>query len=82
MEKSYDADVRSGRHDGWNKGKMIGPKPPLLPKIVWAIRTRLQIAQRKQDLSLFNLAIDTNLCDCDLVTLKLEDVEPWRLATS
>jgi integrase len=28
----------------WNKGKLIGPKPPLQPKHVWASRTRLQLA--------------------------------------
>src|SRR5262249_19963070 len=27
----------------WNKGKLIGPKPPLRPSQVWAIRTRLQM---------------------------------------
>ena len=27
----------------WNKGKLIGAKPPLRPKHVWAIRTRLMI---------------------------------------
>jgi integrase len=26
----------------WNKGKLIGQKPPLQPRHVWAIRTRLQ----------------------------------------
>ena len=26
----------------WNKGKLIGAKPPLWPKHVWSIRTRLQ----------------------------------------
>jgi len=43
----------------WNKGKLTGQKPPLLPKHVWAIRTRLQLANRKRDLALFNLAIDS-----------------------
>jgi hypothetical protein len=27
----------------WNKGKLIGAKPPLRPKHVWSIRTKLQI---------------------------------------
>jgi hypothetical protein len=45
----------------WNKGKLIGPKPPLQPKHVWAIRTRLQLAGRTRDLALFNLAIDSKL---------------------
>jgi hypothetical protein len=25
----------------WNKGKLTGAKPPLRPKHVWAVRTRL-----------------------------------------
>jgi hypothetical protein len=32
----------------WNKGKLIGAKPPLRPKHVWSIRTKLQIADRKR----------------------------------
>ena len=27
----------------WNKGKLIGQKPPLQPKHVWAIRTTLHL---------------------------------------
>ena len=27
----------------WNKGKLIGAKPPLRPSHVWSIRTKLQI---------------------------------------
>ena len=27
----------------WNKGKLIGAKPPLRSKHVWSIRTRLQV---------------------------------------
>ena len=55
-------------------GKLIGPKPPLQPKHVWAIRIRLQLAKRIRDLALFNLAIDSKLRGCDLVSLKVEDV--------
>ncbi len=43
----------------WNKGKLTGAKPPLRPKHVWSIRTKLQMADRKRDLALFNLAIDS-----------------------
>jgi len=64
----------------WNRGKLIGPKPPLQPKHVWAIRTRLQLAQRKRDLALFNLAIDSKLRGCDVVSLKVEDVAPHGYA--
>lgn len=57
-------------------GKLIGPKPPLQPKHVWAIRIRLQLARRIRDLALFNLAIDSKLRGCDLVSLMVEDVAP------
>ena len=60
----------------WNKGRLTGPKPPLRPKHVWAIRTRLQIGGRTRDLALFNLAIDSKLRGCDLVSLRVEDVAP------
>jgi len=45
-------------------GKLTGQKPPLQPKHVRAIRTRLQLAKRRRDLALFNLAIDSKLRDC------------------
>ncbi|MEQ1713101.1 MAG: hypothetical protein ABL908_17095, partial [Hyphomicrobium sp.] len=43
----------------WNKGKLVGAKPPLRPSHVWSIRTKLQIEGKKRDLALFNLAIDS-----------------------
>ena len=60
----------------WNKGKLIGAKPPLLPKHVWSIRTRLLVEGRTRDLAMFNLAIDSKLRGCDVVALKVEDVAP------
>jgi integrase len=60
----------------WNKGKLIGAKPPLWPKHVWSIRTKLHIEGRILELALFNLAIDSKLRGCDVVTLKVEDVAP------
>ena len=60
----------------WNKGKLIGARPPLRPKHVWAIRTRLLFEGRIRDLALFNLAIDSKLRGCDVVAVKVEDVAP------
>lgn len=60
----------------WNKGKLIGPRPPLRQKHVWAIRTTLQIEQQVRDLALFNLAIDSKLRGCDVVAIKVDDVAP------
>src|SRR6476660_4434751 len=45
----------------WNKGKLIGPKPPLRPKHVWSIRTRLMVEGRTRDLAMFDLAIVSKL---------------------
>lgn len=64
----------------WNKGKLIGPKPPLQPEHVWSIRTRLQLDGRLRDLVLFNLAVDSKLRACDLVRLRIEDVAPHGYA--
>jgi integrase len=58
----------------WNKGKLTGAKPPLRPKHVWSIRTKLQIEGRARDLAMFNLAIDSKLRGCDVVALRVEDV--------
>ena len=60
----------------WNRGKMIGAKPPLRTKNVWSIRTNLQVAGRIRDLAMFNLAIDSKLRGCDVVSLRVEDVAP------
>jgi integrase len=62
------------RHTPWNKGKLIGQKHPLKLKEIWAIRVRLQMAQQKRELALFNLAIDSKLRGCDLVRLRVCDV--------
>jgi len=59
----------------WNKGKLIGQKSPLTPRQVWAIRVRLQLADSKRDLALFNLALDSKLRGCDLMGLKVSDVQ-------
>jgi integrase len=67
------AEVSSHRAP-WNKGRLIGQKRPLKPKEVWAIRVRLQLEERRRDLALFNLALDSKLRGCDLVRLQVSDV--------
>jgi hypothetical protein len=64
-----DTDISSApaaKRRPWNKGKLIGPKPPLKQKHVWAIRTRLELDQQTRDLALFNVAIDSKLRGCDV----------------
>src|SRR5271154_1149640 len=61
-------------HSPWNKGKIVGQKAPFKLKEIWAIRIRLQLADRRRELALFNLAIDSKLRACDLVKLRVRDV--------
>jgi hypothetical protein len=61
-------------HVPWNKGKLVGQKAPFKLKEIWAIRVRLQIANRCRGLALFNLAVDSKLRACDLVQLRVRDV--------
>jgi hypothetical protein len=70
------------RHEPWNKGKLVWQKSPLKLKDIWAVRIRLQIANRIRDLALFDLAIDRKLTACDLVRLRVRDVALGERATS
>lgn len=63
-----------GDHVSWNKGRIIGQKAPLRPQEVWSIRARLEMVRNIKELALFNLAIDSKLRGCDLVSLKVSDV--------
>jgi len=65
----------TSNREPWNKGRLVGQKRPLKPKDVWAIRVRLEINGCKRELALFNLAIDSKLRACDLVRLKVDDVQ-------
>lgn len=80
MQLVNEQSSGNAQGDPWNKGKLTGQKPPLQPRHVWAIRTRLQLAGRKRNLALFNLAIDSKLRGCDMVRLKVEDVAPHGYA--
>jgi integrase len=66
----------------WNKGKLVGQESPLRLKDIWAIRIRLQLAQRTRELALFNLAVDSKLRSCDLVRLRVRDVTHGERVTS
>ena len=56
------------------RGHIVGQKPPLKPREVWSIRTRLQVSGAERDLALFNLAIDSKLRGCDLVAITVGDI--------
>lgn len=58
----------------WNKDKLVGQKPLLKPKDIWAIRFHLQSKHAVRDLAMFNLAIDSKLRGCDLVSMHVRDI--------
>jgi integrase len=64
----------TAKRTAWNKGKLIGQKPPLNPNDIWAIRIHLQNAHAVRNLAMSNLAIDSKLRGCDLVNLRVRDV--------
>jgi integrase len=76
MFEPANSVVSGTRRVPWNKGKLIRAKPPLRPKHVWAIRTKLHVDGRIRDLALFNLAIDSKLRGCDVVALRVDDIAP------
>jgi integrase len=80
MQTNLESNAAVLPNRPWNKGKICGQKPPLQPKHIWAIRARLQLAEGKRDLALFNLAIDSKLRGCDVVRLMVEDVAPHGYA--
>ena len=71
---NQDTNDQKNHQVPWNKGKLIGQKSPLKLKEIWEIRIRLQMTKNIRELALFNLAIDSKLRGCDLVTLRISDV--------
>ena len=67
------------KREAWNKGKLVGHKPPLKPKDICAIRIHLQNAHAVRDLAIFNLAIDSKLRGCDLVSLRVRETSHMEI---
>ena len=78
MEITSDAAPRAP----WNKDKLVGQKAPLKPKDIWAIRVRLPMQDRRRELALFNLGIDSKLRGCDLMGLRVRDISHGDRITS
>ena len=66
----------------WNKGKILGQKRPLKLKEIWGIRIRLELAGNSRELAMFNLAIDSKLRCCDLMSLRVRDIAHWKTVQS
>ena len=76
MENLENAIATAIRRAPWNKGKLTGAKPPLRPKHVWSIRSKLKVAGQIRDLAMFNLAMDSKLRGGDRVSIEVEDTAP------
>lgn len=59
----FDPALRERRP--WNAGQCVGPKRPLRPRDIWAIRFFLDEHKLLSDRALFDLAIDSKLRGCD-----------------
>ena len=70
------SDLDPAVHDRspWNAGKKVGPKRPLKPRDIWAIRFYLDEHKRLRDRALFDLAIDSKSRGCDLVKIRIGDL--------
>lgn len=75
-------DDMNGRSQARTLRRLHGQKPALKTKEVWAIRTRLQMANRVRLLALFNLALDSKLRGCDLMRLRIQDVKSGGVVKS
>ena len=65
MQDDATLAIPTAKRAPWNKGRLIGAKPPLRQKHVWAIRTMLQNERSRRDLAMFNLAIDSKRIGLD-----------------
>ncbi len=65
MEKEQAcADKKQTPRTPWNKGKLIGAKPPLRPSHVWSIRTKFQWSETDH-VAAFATGQDGPLSDTD-----------------
>ena len=62
----------------WNKGQVIGRKPPLLPEQIQLVKMLLTQSGNLRDLALFSLAVDSSLRGVDLVKLKVSNLYDGR----
>jgi hypothetical protein len=82
MQTSYLPEIRSKR-PAWDRRRIVGQKRSLLPKLLWAIRVSLEIADEASDLALFNMAVNRKLRGCGLIRhwVKSIGLEPSSYCT-
>ena len=71
---TYNPTLTPKKYPPWNKGKLIGQRPPLKQHEIWSIRARLEISENVRELALFNLALDSKLRGGDLTKIRVNDI--------
>jgi hypothetical protein len=64
-------DPAAAGRPAWNAGRQVGAKRALKIRQIWSIRFFLDREGRMRDRALFDLALDSKLRGCDLVTVKI-----------
>ena len=67
MQDEVNATPTLQQRVPWNKGKLTGAKPPLRPKHVWSIRTKLQIEGRESTVRYLGIEVDDALAIAEQV---------------
>jgi len=60
--------------ESWNKGRLVGPKPPFKLQEIRAMRIRPDLEHRIRELAMLNTPIDSKLRGCDLARLEVSDL--------
>lgn len=68
------AGTGTEKRTAWNAGRTVGAKRALKPRQIWEIRFFLDQHRRVRDRALFDLAIDSKLRGCDIVSMKICDL--------
>ena len=68
------SNAAKDKRPAWNAGRTVGAKRALKPRQIWEIRFFLNQHQRVRDRALFDLAIDSKLRGCDIVSTKICDL--------
>ena len=79
MEQEATPSVVKPTRVPWNKGKLVGAKPPLRPSHVWSIRTKLQIEGRS---AILRCSTWRSTASCGAVTSLPFVLMTWRRAVT
>lgn len=68
------------KRPAWNRGRLLGQRPPLKARKIWSLRITACGEGRRP--CAINLAIDGKVRGCDLVSLRVRDVYHGNVVAS